>query len=446
MATNFPTTLDNSTTIPAESASTVLATNHVTAHQNIQDAIEAIEAKVGVNSSAVTTTHDYKLSEILTTDKSVGKSATQTLANKTLTSPVINVGSDATGDLYYRNAGGLFTRLAIGSANHILNVTGGIPAWRAEATISNATSSATGISELATSAEITAGTATGGSGGPLVVTPDQLLAAGIKQSNIQTFTADGTWTKPAGARFVLVKAYGGGGGGGGGDTNAGAGGGGGGAYKEISYDATDLSATEAIVVGAAATGGASTANGSNGVNSTFGTTKVIAYGGAGGLGNTGSSSGAGGGGGGNAGAGGLGSTTTGGGGGALLGGTGSASAAGGTSVFGGGAGGGSANSGTVGGLSIYGGGGGGGAASNNGAPGTGGAGALSFYAGGGGGAGGGSAGGAAGTSTYGGAGGAGSSSGAGSAGVVPSGGGGGSGSANSGGAGARGQITVITYF
>lgn len=61
MSTNFPTSLDNSTTLPAESANTPLSTNHVTAHQNIQDAIEAIEAKVGIDSSVDTTSLDYKL-------------------------------------------------------------------------------------------------------------------------------------------------------------------------------------------------------------------------------------------------------------------------------------------------------------------------------------------------------------------------------------------------
>lgn len=48
-----------------------------------------------------------------------------------LTTPVINVGSDAIGDIYYRNAGGLFTRLAVGSAGQVLTVSGGLPAWAA---------------------------------------------------------------------------------------------------------------------------------------------------------------------------------------------------------------------------------------------------------------------------------------------------------------------------
>ena len=128
MATNFPNSLDDSTTIPVESANTKLSTNHVTAHQNIQDAIEAIEAKVGADSSAVTTSHDYKLSEVTSTDKAVGKTATQTLTNKTLTSPVVNVGSDATGDIYYRNAG-VLARLPVGTNGQYLSVSGGVPAY-----------------------------------------------------------------------------------------------------------------------------------------------------------------------------------------------------------------------------------------------------------------------------------------------------------------------------
>lgn len=51
--------------------------------------INAVEAKIGVDGSAVTTSHDYKLSEVTSSDKAVGKTATQTLSNKTLTSPGI---------------------------------------------------------------------------------------------------------------------------------------------------------------------------------------------------------------------------------------------------------------------------------------------------------------------------------------------------------------------
>lgn len=145
MATNYPAALDDSTTIPVESANTKLSVNHVTAHQNIQDAIEAIEAKVGIDGSAVNTSHDYKLSEVTSTDKAVGKSATQTLTNKTLTSPLINLGSDAEGDTYYRNAAGVLVRLPKGTDNHIMKMNGNVPNWEAETSITDASYSTKGI-------------------------------------------------------------------------------------------------------------------------------------------------------------------------------------------------------------------------------------------------------------------------------------------------------------
>lgn len=58
---------------------------------------------------------------------------TATTANIT-TGSVLNVltmtlGSDATGDTYYRAAGGALTRLAIGTAGQVLTVSGGLPSW-----------------------------------------------------------------------------------------------------------------------------------------------------------------------------------------------------------------------------------------------------------------------------------------------------------------------------
>lgn len=40
--------------------------------------------------------------------------------------------SGATGDIYYRDSSGYFRRLAIGSANDVLTVSGGLPAWSDE--------------------------------------------------------------------------------------------------------------------------------------------------------------------------------------------------------------------------------------------------------------------------------------------------------------------------
>lgn len=263
---------------------------------------------------------------------------------------------------------------------------------------------------------------------------------------VDTYSADDTWTKPSGAKLVLVKAWGAGGGGGGASGGAlGGGGGGGGAYAEWLFQADDLSATEAVVVGEGGAGATGSNNGTAGENSTFGSTKLVAYGGGGGGdGGNGGTEGGGGGGGGNTSAGSTGTTATGGNGGALTGGAGGSGANGGVATFGGGGGGGAGNTGFDGGATVYGGGGGGGGSVNAGAPAQGGDGGASVYGGGGGGAGG-QTGGVAGTSKFGGAGGAGSATaGNGTAGTIPAGGGGG-GSAN-GGAGANGRVIVITYF
>lgn len=52
----------------------------------------------------------------------------QTLTNKTLTSPIINFGSDANGDIITRQSGN-YARLGIGVTGQVLTVAGGLPAW-----------------------------------------------------------------------------------------------------------------------------------------------------------------------------------------------------------------------------------------------------------------------------------------------------------------------------
>lgn len=128
--------------------------------------------KVAFDVSGVTaaTTRTITIPDANTT--MVGTDTTQTLSGKTLTSPIINLGSDAEGDTYYRNSSGVLVRLPRGTDNYIYKMNGNVPNWEAETTNADATSTVAGIVELATAAEINAGTATGGDG-PLVVTPDQ---------------------------------------------------------------------------------------------------------------------------------------------------------------------------------------------------------------------------------------------------------------------------------
>jgi hypothetical protein len=63
VATNFPTALD-SLTNPASTDARNAGSGHAAQHANANDAIEAIEAKVGVNNSAVTTSLDYRVAQL----------------------------------------------------------------------------------------------------------------------------------------------------------------------------------------------------------------------------------------------------------------------------------------------------------------------------------------------------------------------------------------------
>lgn len=94
MATNFPTGLD-SLTNPA-AGDTLANPSHSDQHANANDAIEALEAKVGVNSSAVTTSLDYKVSQLET---------------NSISSSLV----DAKGDLIVATADNTVSRLAVGT-------------------------------------------------------------------------------------------------------------------------------------------------------------------------------------------------------------------------------------------------------------------------------------------------------------------------------------------
>ena len=64
MSSNFPTSLDNFTN--PTSIDTLDSPPHDVQHSDANDAIENLQAKVGVDSSAVATSHDYKISTVET--------------------------------------------------------------------------------------------------------------------------------------------------------------------------------------------------------------------------------------------------------------------------------------------------------------------------------------------------------------------------------------------
>lgn len=102
---------------------------------------------------------------------------------------------------------------------------------------------------------------------------------------IQKFTADGTWTKPAGTRYIIVEVVGGGGGGAGIDnanTFEAGGSGAGGGYSRAVIDAAAL-ANQTVTLGDGGPAGASGDNdGTAGGSSSFGSLCVATGGGLGG--------------------------------------------------------------------------------------------------------------------------------------------------------------------
>jgi hypothetical protein len=64
MAINYPSSLDDFTNPTADDSLNSTTVPHADQHANLNDAVEALQAKVGVNSSAVTTSLDYKVTQL----------------------------------------------------------------------------------------------------------------------------------------------------------------------------------------------------------------------------------------------------------------------------------------------------------------------------------------------------------------------------------------------
>ena len=200
--TNFPGAIDAPT--DPVSSNPLNSPSHAGQHSFENDAIVALETKVGVNSSADTTSMDYKLSGVPSSDKAASKTGTETLTNKTLgTGTSINLGSDATGDMYYRNSGGTLSRVSIGTAGNILANSGGLPTFIPNPAASNGSTTNTGVFQEATQTQVDAGTATGSTGADLVARTDT-----IRARNINAYVADtGSTNAYAIAPSPVISAY-----------------------------------------------------------------------------------------------------------------------------------------------------------------------------------------------------------------------------------------------
>ena len=64
MASNFPSSLDVFTNPSSTDAMDSVSVPHATQHSDLNDAVEALQAKVGADSSAVTTSLDYKIAQL----------------------------------------------------------------------------------------------------------------------------------------------------------------------------------------------------------------------------------------------------------------------------------------------------------------------------------------------------------------------------------------------
>ena len=98
MSTNYPTSLTVYTNpAPGDLVSTSIGgRTHSQFHSDNNDDLESLQAKVGIDGSAVTTSHDYKLSGVATGDKAASLTGTETLTNKTISGGILSGTTNAT--------------------------------------------------------------------------------------------------------------------------------------------------------------------------------------------------------------------------------------------------------------------------------------------------------------------------------------------------------------
>jgi hypothetical protein len=88
-------------------------------------------------------------------------------------------GSDATGDIWYRNSSGFMTRLAIGTAGQVLSVSGGLPAWTTSSASPTSQGIATSTGQATVANSVTATTILGTASGSKTITGGTLSAGSM---------------------------------------------------------------------------------------------------------------------------------------------------------------------------------------------------------------------------------------------------------------------------
>lgn len=288
MSTNFPGGIDTtgpSGSLPVETAATPLSNNHVAAHQNVSDAVIAVQTYLGIIGSAVTSSITYLLTNVLSIDpghkhtKNSVTLALDDLSDVIITTPVNGNGltyngtnwvnsSTATADASTTVKGVTKVSVAPASASNPISV--GV----------NNSNSGTVISGTNNVEDVADTSATSSASKLARQDANGKIALGMTYFDYQAFTSSGTWTKPTGLtgnELVHIKVWGDGGGGGPSSVSGAAGGGGGGGgYAEAFVRAGDLGSTVTVTVG---TGGTS---GNAGSGTTFGTS-LSALGGSAGI-------------------------------------------------------------------------------------------------------------------------------------------------------------------